>query len=281
MVLFVFAVTEGNIKGWQSREVLPPLIISIVLLPLFVYVESVAIDPLIPSWIWTLPTFTPLFVIVLSEYAYMNIVVFQMSEVFQQVWEKLAINAAIRIIPFGLTGLITTFVVGSIALYLNPRWMLFGGQIFILGGGVLFAYAKTADKYWPIVFPALIITAAGISSGFVSANIAMLRAPLFKPNINLLETTSLVGAIFNANLQIGSSLGLAIVTAITTEVNHNNPTDFDGYRRGWWFVVALAGFEAVLALVFLRGTKSPYTSEKERERDGEGEGLKRGDKVTG
>ncbi|KAG6807582.1 hypothetical protein H0H93_001419, partial [Arthromyces matolae] len=84
MVLFVFAVTEGNIKGWNSKEVLPPLIISVLLLPLFVYVESLAKDPLIPSWIWTLPTFTPLFVIVLSEYAYMNLVVFQMSEVFQQ-----------------------------------------------------------------------------------------------------------------------------------------------------------------------------------------------------
>ncbi|KAG6819115.1 hypothetical protein H0H93_015312, partial [Arthromyces matolae] len=156
---------------------------------------------------------------------------------------------------------------GSIALYLNPRWMLFGGQLLILGGGVLFAYAKSTDKYWPIAFPALIIAAAGISSGFVSANIAMLRAPLFKPNINLLETTSLVGAIFNANLQIGSSLGLAIVTAITTHVNNNNPSDFEGYRAGWWFVVALAAFEAILALVFLRGTKSPYASEKQRERE--------------
>ncbi|KAG6873386.1 hypothetical protein C0995_016196 [Termitomyces sp. Mi166 len=261
-LLFVFAVTEGNIKGWKSKEVLPPLIISILLLPVFAYVETKAREPLIPSWIWSLPTFTPLFFIVLSEYAYMNIIVFQMSEVFEQVWNVSPINAAIRIIPFGLTGLITTFVVGSMALYLNPRWMLFGGQVLVLGGGVLFAYAKTKGKYWSIVFPGFIIAAAGISSGFVSANIAMIRAPQYKRGpINLLESTSLVGAIFNANLQIGSSVGLAIITAITTQASHSNPKDFEGYRSGWWFVVGVAAFEALLALVFLRGKHVPATAE--------------------
>ncbi|KAG6831379.1 hypothetical protein H0H92_010981 [Tricholoma furcatifolium] len=252
-LLFVFAITEGNVKGWSSKEVLPPLIISILLLPVFGYVESTAKEPLIPSWIWTLPMFTPLFFIVLSEYAYMNITVFQMSDVFQQVWRVSPINAAVRIIPFGLTGLVTTFAVGSITPYVNPRWILACGQILVMGGGVLLAFADTKDKYWSIVFPAFIIAPCGIASGFVSA----------KPGVNLLETTALIGAIFNACLQIGSSIGLAVVTAITAQVNHGREDEFKGYRDGWWFVVGLAAFEAILALVTLTGDYRPPNPARE------------------
>ncbi|KAG6899397.1 hypothetical protein C0993_010593, partial [Termitomyces sp. T159_Od127] len=81
--------------------------------------------------------------------------------------------------------------------------------------------------------------------------IAMLRAPLFNPDIDLLESTSLIGAIFNASLQIGSSIGLSIVVAITTKVSGGDVSNFDGYRAGWWFIVGLAGFEAMLAAVSL------------------------------
>ncbi|KAG6840483.1 hypothetical protein C0991_006426 [Blastosporella zonata] len=88
----------------------------------------------------------------------------------------------------------------------------------------------------------------------------MLRAPQLKSGVNIMETTALVGAIFNANLQIGSSLGLAIVTAVTAEVGQGDLSNFTGYKAGWWFVVALAGFEALLAAVFLRAGQPPTAS---------------------
>ncbi|KXN92650.1 hypothetical protein AN958_00898 [Leucoagaricus sp. SymC.cos] len=252
-LLFVFAITEGNVRGWSSKQVLPPLIISIVLLPIFVVVEKYTTEPLIPFWIWTLPTFTPLFFIVLSEYAYMNVTMYQMSNVFQSVWGVTALNAAVRTIPFGLTGLVTTTAMGFITPHVAPRWILTGGQLLVLGGAILLTFAETKDKYWPIVFPAFIITPCGIASGFVSANVAMLRSPLLKPDVDLNASIALIGAIFNANLQIGSSIALAIVTAITNNVNSQaNVTDFKGYRAAWWFVVGLAGFMAVLSAVTLR-----------------------------
>lgn len=83
-------------------------------------------------------------------------------------------------------------------------------------------------------------------------SIAMLRAPLFDPKLDHpLESTSLIGAIFNASLQIGSSIGLSIVVAITNKAGGGDVSNFDGYRAGWWFIVGLAGFESVLAAVSL------------------------------
>ncbi|KAG6907256.1 hypothetical protein DXG01_009676 [Tephrocybe rancida] len=254
-LLFVFAVTEGNVRGWRSKEVLAPLIVSILLLPLFGYVESIATEPLIPSWIWTLPTFTPLFFYVLSIYAYLNILVFQMSEIFQHVWNVTAINAAIRILPFCFAALIATVGAGMTTAYVSPRWVLVGCQLLTLVGAILFAFAETKATYWPLVVPSFILMGIANPTGFVFSNISMLRAPLFKPGVDLSETTALVGAIFNANLQIGSSVGLAIVTAITAETGHGDPSNFTGYKNGWWFVAGLAGFEAVVAAVSLRGSQ--------------------------
>ncbi|RDB17592.1 hypothetical protein Hypma_001124 [Hypsizygus marmoreus] len=74
----------------------------------------------------------------------------------------------------------------------------------------------------------------------------MLRSPLFKPGIDINDSTALIGAILNANLQIGSSIAFAIVTAITIR-STPDPSIFAGYRAAWWFIIALAGFEAILA----------------------------------
>jgi p-aminobenzoyl-glutamate transporter AbgT len=87
-------------------------------------------------------------------------------------------------------------------------------------------------------------------------SIAMLRTPLFRPGLNINDSVALIGAIFNANLQIGSSIALAIVTAITAN-SSPDPTVFAGYRAAWWFIIAVAGFVAILAAVSLRGNLVP------------------------
>lgn len=87
---------------------------------------------------------------------------------------------------------------------------------------------------------------------FRSASIGMIRTPLAKPSVRIHESTALIGAIFNADLQIGSTIGLAITTAITTKVNGTDVEDFAGYKASYWFLVALCALEAVLAAVALR-----------------------------
>ncbi|KAJ8516155.1 hypothetical protein ONZ45_g6509 [Pleurotus djamor] len=252
LILFIYSVTEGNEKGWATGGILAPLIISIFLLPVFGYIETKVADPLIPPAVWSLPEFVPLFFISLSEYLTMNVIIYQESLVFQQVWGVTSLSAALRIIPFGITGFIVTVSMGWVTPHVAPRWVLFGGQLLMLAGSVLVACADTESKYWRLVLPAMILAALGVASGFVAANIAMLRTPLAKPSLRLPDSTALIGAIFNADLQIGSTLGLAIATAITSRVNGTNNAEFAGYRASYWFLVGLTAFEAILALVALR-----------------------------
>jgi len=261
LVLFIFALSEGNSRGWSSAIVLAPLIISIILVPVVGYIETKVAAPLIPPVVWTLPGFVPLFFISMSDYATMNVLIFQESLVFQHVWNTSALSAALRIIPIGITGFIVTMSMGFIVPYVAPRWILVIGEIFMLGGVLLAGFGSQIGDYWPRVLPAFIIEALGIASVFVAANIAILRTPLGKPSVHIHESTALIGAIFNADLQIGSTIGLAVATAITTKVNGTNQANFAGYKASYWFIIAVCALEAVLALVAFRPVKEAYPSE--------------------
>ncbi|KAF9062146.1 major facilitator superfamily domain-containing protein [Rhodocollybia butyracea] len=259
LVLFIFALSE--VEDGSSAIVLAPLIISIILVPVVGYIETKVAAPLIPPVVWTLPGFVPLFFISMSDYATMNVLIFQESLVFQHVWNTSALSAALRIIPIGITGFIVTMSMGFIVPYVAPRWILVIGEIFMLGGVLLAGFGSQIGDYWPRVLPAFIIEALGIASVFVAANIAILRTPLGKPSVHIHESTALIGAIFNADLQIGSTIGLAVATAITTKVNGTNQANFAGYKASYWFIIAVCALEAVLALVAFRPVKEAYPSE--------------------
>ncbi|KAF8645758.1 hypothetical protein AX16_007625 [Volvariella volvacea WC 439] len=257
LILFVYSLTEGNALGWATGGILAPLIISILLLPVFGFIETKVKDPLVPPAVWTLPEFVPLFFITMSEYLVMNVMIYQESLIFQEVWGNTALTAALRIIPFGITGFIGTVAMGYLTPYMAPRWVLVFGQLLMMAGCILVAFAPTENYFWPRMLPSMILTALGVASGFVAANIAMLRTPLAKPSVKLHGSTALIGAIFNADLQVGSTLGLAIAAAITTRINGPGGEHlFEGYRGSFWFLVGVCAAEAIIAAVFLKNRKA-------------------------
>ena len=70
LILFIYAMTEGNYQGWSTGGVLAPLIISIMLMPAFGFIETKVAEPLIPPKVWALPAFLPLFLITMKYVTY-------------------------------------------------------------------------------------------------------------------------------------------------------------------------------------------------------------------
>ena len=66
-------------------------------------------------------------------------------------------------------GFITTVSMGYVTPHVAPRWILCAGELLMMGGALLLAYAPTPDLYWSRVLPGIILTALGVSSGFVAA----------------------------------------------------------------------------------------------------------------
>ena len=77
-----------------------------------------------------------------------------------------------------------------------------------------------------------------------------------------------VGAIFNSSLQLGSAVGIAVVTSIQTSIQQKTvggEFKFTGRADALWFIVAVVAVE-VVAMIFFFDTKvrRNWTVEQER-----------------
>ena len=71
------------------------------------------------------------------------------------------------------------------------------------------------------------------------------------------EIAGIVGAVFNAALQLGTGLGLAILSSITTtqnrkEIEAGRPAGYKGVSDAYWFMVAFIALETISLLVFYK-----------------------------
>ena len=53
LILLVYGLTTGNVHGWDKADVIATLVVAVVLLAIFVFVElKVSSDPILPHYLW-------------------------------------------------------------------------------------------------------------------------------------------------------------------------------------------------------------------------------------
>ena len=149
----------------------------------------------------------------------------------------------------GVTGFLSTIVVGTWGHLIPRRWNLIGGQVLMLVAIVLFALADRPSKYWSYIFPGMIINMIGLGQAYVGASATMMAgAPAGEEGV--------VGAILYTSFQIGSTVGIAVVSSIALSVNQKQPADalsqFKGYSAAFWSEVAMHGVCIVISVLFVR-----------------------------
>jgi hypothetical protein len=177
-VLLIFSVTSGSNAGWASAEVLAPLVISFAMFVAFffyetripiehaaVYVTLFIVSNLTypffrPPHTWFYPNFTILFFVAFIPSVWNATV----SNLFISLWQTTfhwsALSTAVHILPTGIVCFLISFTSG-VAKRLDPKWLILVAQVVALAGTILFQFANTQDKYWPFVFPGLILGSGG------------------------------------------------------------------------------------------------------------------------
>ena len=62
LILFVFAISDGNSEGWDTPQIVTTLVLSIALFVVFFLVERYVKDPALPPRTWSNTNFTPMFI---------------------------------------------------------------------------------------------------------------------------------------------------------------------------------------------------------------------------
>ena len=164
--------------------------------------------------------------------------------------------ATAALLVFGLTGAVTRWRAGLLADRLGGRGLLVAsvgvgvaGMLLLAAGMALMSLVRADGEFVVDVLPASLIAAAAMALAFIpSLGTAISSAPP--------QDGGLASGIVNTTYQVGSALGLAVMTAVATSQGADRLGDAgaltDGYSAAFTGAAAIAVVAALLAGAFLR-----------------------------
>jgi EmrB/QacA subfamily drug resistance transporter len=256
LVLAVYAIVNGNQAGWLSGQTIGMLATSIVLLAIFLRIEAVVKEPLMPLDIFRLRNVaTANFIGVLWTAA--MFAWFFLSALYLQ------LVLGYRPLQVGLAFLPANLIMGAFSLGLSARLVTrFGikaplaiGLLLAAGGLALFARAPVGGNFAIDVLPGMILLGLGAGIAFNPVLLAAMSdvAP---------EDSGLASGVVNTSFMMGGALGLAILASLAASrtesllaIGNGHLTALNGGYQAAFLVAALfAALASALGGALLRFT---------------------------
>ncbi|MBN9392331.1 MAG: MFS transporter [Chloroflexi bacterium] len=267
-VLAVYAIVTAEQNGWGSLSTMGLLAVATVLLIIFVIIQRVRKEPLVPLQIFRAPNLSAANIIMALLAAAWIPLWFFLNLYLQQVLGLSALEGGLALLPMTLA--IMVLMVGMTARMVGRfgfKPNLVAGFLLLAAALVLLANAPANGSFVVNVLPASLLAALGMALTYIPATIAGMSGA--KP-----EETGLASGLINSSYQIGSAIGLAVMTVLA-----NGQTDKllaggtgralalnSGFQLAFVGAAVAAGIGALLALAFLRqpAPAQPQASNSDR-----------------
>jgi EmrB/QacA subfamily drug resistance transporter len=206
LFLLVFALVQGNEKGWGSTRILAYLIGSAVLLALFVIVERSQRRPMLDLTLFRRPAFAGASIVALSVSASMFAMFLYLTLYIQDVLGYSPLQAGLRFLPVTLLSFAVAPVAGRLSVRVPVR-LLLGAGLLLVSGGLLAMTAITAGSGWTTLIPGFVLAGAGIG---------LINPPLASTAIGVVHHTrsGMASGINNTFRQVGIATGIAGLGAV-------------------------------------------------------------------
>jgi EmrB/QacA subfamily drug resistance transporter len=265
--LAVYAIVGANDAGWTSLRTLGLLAGGAVLLIAFVLVEQTRLEPLLRLAILRAPNLAAAnLTMVLFGAAWIPLWFF-LNLYLQQVLGFAAFKSGAALLPMTLTVLLLMLgVTGRLIPRIGPKPLLIAGLVALAGGIALFARTPVGGNFTTDVLGASLLAATGVSFTYIPTLMTALAG--VKP-----DEAGLASGLVSTSYQVGSALGLAVVTAIATSATGTGSTLGalnDGYHAAFLGAAAIAAAAAVGALLLIRRSSTAPVQETSVEQHSHG-----------
>jgi EmrB/QacA subfamily drug resistance transporter len=206
LFLLVFALIQGNEKGWGSARILGFLIGSAVLIVLFVIVERRQERPMLDLTLFQKPAFAGASIVAFAISSSMFSMFLYLTLYIQDVLGYTPLQAGLRFLPITLLSFFVAPLSGRLSVRVPVR-LLLGCGLILVGIGLLTMTAVDADSDWTVLIPGFILAGAGIG---------LINPPLASTAVGVVHhsRSGMASGINNTFRQVGIATGIAGLGAI-------------------------------------------------------------------
>jgi EmrB/QacA subfamily drug resistance transporter len=206
LFMLVFALVQGNEKGWGSTEILALLIGAAVLLVAFVLFEYLQSRPMLDLSLFRRPAFAGASIVAFAISASFFAMFLYLTLYIQDVLGYSPLQAGLRFLPVTLLSFAVAPVAGKLSVRVPVR-LLLGTGLLLAGAGLLAMTTISASSGWTTLIPGFLLGGAGIG---------MINPPLASTAIGVVphERSGMASGINSTFRQVGIATGIAGLGAI-------------------------------------------------------------------
>ncbi len=206
LFLLVFALVQGNQKGWGSTEIVSFLIASGVLMVAFILAERAQQRPMLDLSLFRRPAFTGASIVAFSVSASMFSMFLYLTLYIQDVLGYSPLQAGLRFLPVTLVSFFVAPISGRLSVRVPVR-LLLGAGLLLVSAGLLTMTAVDASSGWTTLVPGFLLAGAGIG---------LINPPLASTAVGVVPVarSGMASGINNTFRQVGIATGIAGLGAI-------------------------------------------------------------------
>jgi MFS transporter, DHA2 family, multidrug resistance protein len=260
---FQIMLDRGQIEDWfSSREIIVEAVIAGLAFYAFLMRTLTAERPFIRPSLFTDHNFTLALLVRFSN----SMILFGSLALFPPFLQELlnypVLTAGLVLAPRGLGALMAMAVVGQLLRRFEPRWLIPVGFLISAYALFLMTHFSLDVPTWEIIATGIV---QGVGLGFVNVPVTTVAFSTLAP-----ERRTEAASIYNVLRAIGSSAGIAILTALlerNTQINHAmigavatpfNPLFRGGIVGQHWNLGTAAGLAFLNAEVTRQATMIAY-----------------------
>ncbi|KAI7334621.1 MFS general substrate transporter [Hortaea werneckii] len=250
LVLFNFAWNQAPIVGWSSPYVIVCLILGVLLIPVFFYLEiTTSTNPLIP---FSALNSTNAFVLscIACGWANFGIWFYYLWRILERLRGASVLLACAYTSPLVPMGCVAAMTTGFLLGRVRPAWIMVMAMSAFLAGNLLTATLPPNQIYWAQIFVMTLVAAFGMDMSFPSATVYL---------SNTIEKSrqGVAASLVNTVLNYSISIGLGFGGTVDVNVNNGGATwqdELRGYRGALYMGTGFAGLGLAISLVFVAKT---------------------------
>lgn len=244
LILFNFVWNQGPVVGWGLAYVIVLLVVSIVMMVAFFWVElHWATYPLLPKAVFKVRIGLVLLCISLGwglfgiwQYYYWSLVM--------NLRGYLAVTTALTYLPLLVMGMVAALTVGFVISPKTAPFIVFCSMVGFMLGLVILLIVPVDQTFWQLTFAQMFFLCWGMDCSFPAASLILSD---YLP----LNHQGMAGLLVNTMVNYSVSLYLAVSSSAEIEVFNRNGNTLLSYRAAIYVGVGVAALAVVAAVGYI------------------------------